>query len=231
MLAALLAAALAATSLAFASAPAAAAEGPVRVDRVHGVRFELDGRILTVRILPGPDGRPPEVTRRVWGKRIDAICSPVFHPRSPSTIVRQIRRWPRGELELRYRFGRDISGRVKWCVLEDGGVDVAAVGFGAIIRVFGNNADDKRAGRQLRRHIKAEAPSATWLPRVKAIVVTEGLITVSTDLEKNRGGRRVARRICGLIRSSGAAAPPPGGPPHTVLGRDDAGLRDCARSR
>jgi hypothetical protein len=230
MLAALLAAALAAVSFALASAPAAAA-GPVRVDRTHGVRFELDGRVLKVRLLPRPDGRPPAVSRRVWGKRIDAVCSPVFHPRSRSMFVRQIRRWPRGELELRYRFGRDISARVKWCVLEDGAEDVAVVSFVPIIYVRGSSADDQRTGRQLRRHIKGEAPSATWLPRVKAIVVTDGVITVSTDLEQNRRGRRVARRICALIRSSGAADPPPGGQPHTVLGLDDVTLRDCAQSR
>jgi hypothetical protein len=230
MFPALLAAVLAAVSLALAFVPAAAA-GPVRVDRVNGVRFELDGRILKVRLLPRADGRPPAVSRRVWGKRIDAICSPVFHPRSRSTIVRQVRRWPRGELKLRYRFGRDISGRVKWCVLEDGAEDVAVVSFVPIIRVRGSSAEDQRTGRQLRREIKREAPSATWLPRVKAIVVRKGLITVSTDLERNRRGRRVARRICAVIRSSGAADPPPGGPPHTVLGRDDATLRDCAQSR
>jgi hypothetical protein len=71
--------------LALAFTPAAAAKGPVRVDRVHGVRFELDGRILTIRILPRPDGRSPEVTRRVWGKRIDAICSPL--PGGPPDVL------------------------------------------------------------------------------------------------------------------------------------------------
>ena len=228
----MLTAALATVSLALAPGAGLAADGPVRVDRLHGVRFELDGRVLTVRLVPQADGQLPDVRGKVWGKRIDAICSPVFHPRRRSTIVRQIRLWPRGELELSYRFGRDISNRVKWCLLEDGGVDVAAVSFVPLIRVFGDNTEDRRTGRRLRRHIKREAPSATWLPQVKAIVVSDGRIAVSIDRARNPGSRRIARRICELVRSAGVPDPPSGGGPHTVFGRDDVTLRACAaRSR
>jgi hypothetical protein len=222
------AAALATVSLALAPGAGVAADGPVRIDELHGVRFELDGRVLTVRLVPGEDGRPPAVSRKVWGKRIDAVCSPAFHPRRRSAVVRQVRRWPRGQLELSYRFGRDISNRVKWCLLEDRAEDVALVSFVPLIRVRGDTAEDKRTGRRLRRHLKREAPSATWLPRVQAIVVTNGRIAVSMDDIRNVRGRRVARRICALIRSSGLPAAPPGGPPHTVFGREGVTLRACA---
>jgi hypothetical protein len=221
---------LAAVSLALVPGPAVAAQesGKVRVDRLHGVRFELAGRVLTVRLAPRKDRQPPDVRGKVWGKRIDAICSTVFHPRRRGTTVRQIRLWPRAELEQRYRFGRDIVRRVKWCLLEDGSADVAVVSFVPSIRVFGDDAEDKRTGRQVRRHLMREAPSATWLPHVGSISVSDGLIAVSTDLTLNSCGRRVARRICGLIRSYGVPDPSAGGTQHMVLGRDDVTLRACA---
>jgi hypothetical protein len=104
---------LAALSLALVPGPAVAGDqsGKVRVARLHGVRFELAGRVLTVRLAPQTDRQPPGARDSVWGKRIDAICSPVFHPRSRSTIVRQIRLWPRGELQQLRRRGCRRSGR------------------------------------------------------------------------------------------------------------------------
>jgi hypothetical protein len=73
---------LAALSLALVPGPAVAGNqsGKVRVDRLHGVRFELAGRVLTVRLAPQTDGQPPDARDRVWGKRIDAICSPPHGP-------------------------------------------------------------------------------------------------------------------------------------------------------
>ena len=41
--------------------PAARAEEMTRLDRGHGVRFTLDGRVLTVRLVPQPGRRPPDV--------------------------------------------------------------------------------------------------------------------------------------------------------------------------
>jgi hypothetical protein len=204
--------------------PAAQGAERIEVDRTHGVRFELDGRVLTVRLLPQQDRARPDIRREVWGRRIDAICSPVFHPRRPP--VRQIRLWPRGELQLRFRFDRDVSYGVKWCLIEDDAEDVAAVSFGRLIRIFGSSDADKRTGRRLRSHLKREAASATWLPRVRALVVTDGSIVVGTDLPENRRARQIARKICGLIETSGVPAPPPD-LPHSVFSRDDATLATC----
>jgi hypothetical protein len=79
--------------------PLAAADVHRGVDRDHGVRFKLDGRVLTA------DAFTKAARRAVFGKRIDAICVTAF------------------------TFRRDISAHVKWCLLEDGGRDVAAVDF------------------------------------------------------------------------------------------------------
>jgi hypothetical protein len=43
--------------------------------------------------------------------------------------------------------------------------------------------------------------------RVTTIVVTHGTITIGTDLAENRRARRIARRRCGLVRSSGVPGP------------------------
>jgi hypothetical protein len=86
---------------------------------------------------------PPDARKQLWGKRIDAICSTRFQVRNPRrSIVRAVRFWPCGQLELSYSFRRDISDRVKWCLLEDGGRDVAAVDFqaGVPARMSGGGA-------------------------------------------------------------------------------------------
>jgi hypothetical protein len=181
--------------------------------------------------VPQEDRRPPDVRRDVWGKRIDAICSPVIDPRKVRrSAVRETRLWPRGQLELSYRFSRDISDRVKWCLLEDGGLDVAGVMFVRFIRVYGNSADDRRAGRRLRRHIRREAASAPWLPRVRDILVADGVVTISTDLARSARSRRIATRLCDLLWSSGVGERPAGKRlPHAVFGRDDTTVRTCRR--
>jgi hypothetical protein len=47
--------------------PAAQAEQVTKLDRDHGVRFTLDGRVLTVRLVPQSGRPPPDVRGHVWG--------------------------------------------------------------------------------------------------------------------------------------------------------------------
>jgi hypothetical protein len=210
--------------------PAAEGATEVRLDRLHGVRFDLEGKRLTVTLVPQPDSRPPDVRAEVWGRRIDAICSPVFAPRKVRrAAVRDVRLWPDGQLELEFHFGRDVSDEVKWCLLEDGGTDVAGVTFERFIRIFGNGPSDKRIGRRLRQHLRREGAKAA--ERVTAIVVSDGVITIATDLAETRRARRIAGRLCGLLRSSGVPDPPAGSRlAHSVFSRDDATLSVCSRA-
>jgi hypothetical protein len=204
--------------------PPARADEATRLDRLHGVRFALDARVLTVTLIPQPDRRPPDVRADVWGSRIDAICSAGRRVR-----VRDVRLWPEGQLELSYRFPRDISGRVKWCLLENGATDVAGVTFERVIRVYGNGPSDKRIGRRLRQHLRRIGAKAAQ--RVTAIVVSDGVITIATDLPESRRARRIAGRLCRLLRSSGVPGPPAGSRlAHSVFSRDDATLKVCARA-
>lgn len=216
-------------ALLWLAASAAEAEAEVRLDRLHGVRFELEGTRLTVRLVPQPDSHPPDVRADVWGKHIDATCSPVLAPRKVRrAAVRDVRLWPRGQLELEFHFKRDVSDDVKWCLLEDGGTDVAGVIFERFIRIFGNGPSDKRIGRRLRRHLQREGAKAAR--RVTAIVVSDGVIAIATDLAEGRRARRIAGRLCELLRSSGVPDPPAGSRlEHSVFSRDDATLRVCAR--
>jgi hypothetical protein len=102
----------------------------VATDREHGVRFSLDGRVLTVQLLPDSPGR---TVRTVSGAEISATCganvtAPPGDPRSQSTVFR---RWPAGETSLSYRFPRDVSG---WCRLDRSSVGiVASVSFPAAL--------------------------------------------------------------------------------------------------
>ena len=95
-------------------------------DREAGVRFTLDGRLLTVRLLPGA---PASTRRELTGERVRAACGTSF-AFTRGTKVRRTRLWPRGRRRLRYRFNRDLSRRAKWCLLEHpAGGDVAFVSF------------------------------------------------------------------------------------------------------
>jgi hypothetical protein len=97
------------------------------LDRHAGMRLTLDGRVLTAKIANARGG-DLDLEEQLYGKRIDAVCSSSFlRPRQHSVV--RARRWPVGARRLSFRFGRDISDRVKWCLIEKHGVDVAAVTY------------------------------------------------------------------------------------------------------
>ncbi len=79
-----------------------------------GIQFSLDGRVLTVRLLPGHS----ETLGTISGARISATCganvaAPPGDPRREITLTRL---WLPGETSLSYRFPRDVS---RWCKLEN----------------------------------------------------------------------------------------------------------------
>ena len=94
----------------------------VATDVERGVRFSLDGRVLTVQLLPN---RPNATFEAVSGAEISATCrtnvaAAPGDPRSQSTVFR---RWPAGETSLSYRFPRDVSS---WCRLDRQSVGIVA---------------------------------------------------------------------------------------------------------
>jgi hypothetical protein len=108
------------------TAPTSEAATRRATDREAGIRFTLEGRVLTVRVLPRA---PRRVRRELYGKRIRAVCGTNF-VFSEGVKVRRTRLWPRGRSRLRYRFRRNISRRAKWCLIEHPrGGDVAFVSF------------------------------------------------------------------------------------------------------
>jgi len=60
---------------------------------------------------------------------------------------------------------------------------------------------------------------------VSTIGVNHKVIVVSTQLRRNRRGRRSAREICRLIQGADVADFTPG---HAVIGRNDVVVRACA---
>src|SRR5215211_7746676 len=97
----------------------------VATDVERGVRFSLDGRVLTVQLVRNG----PNPIETVSGARISATCgtnvaAPPGDPRTETTLTR---RWPAGQTSLSYRFPRDVSS---WCRLDDqSGSIVAFVSF------------------------------------------------------------------------------------------------------
>ena len=94
----------------------------VATDVKHGVRFSLDGRVLTVQLLPPVRNQTFET---VSGAEISATCganvaAPPGDPRSEITLFR---RWPAGQTSLSYRFPRDVSS---WCRLDRQSVGIVA---------------------------------------------------------------------------------------------------------
>jgi hypothetical protein len=95
----------------------------VATDVKHGVRFSLDGRVLTVQLLPPMRNKTLET---VSGAEISATCganlaAPPGDPRSEITLFR---RWPAGQTSLSYRFPRDVSS---WCRLDRQSVGIVAL--------------------------------------------------------------------------------------------------------
>ena len=93
----------------------------VATDVERGVRFSLDGRVLTVQLLPDR----PKVLETVSGAEISATCgtnvaAPPGDPRGETTVFRI---WPAGETSLSYRFPRDVSS---WCRLGRQSVGIVA---------------------------------------------------------------------------------------------------------
>ena len=87
----------------------------VVTDVDDGIRWRLDGRALTVQLLPYAHDR---TVRMVNGTRISATCGanvalPPADPRRETTVTRL---WPAGQTSLSYRFPREVSG---WCRLAD----------------------------------------------------------------------------------------------------------------
>jgi hypothetical protein len=93
----------------------------VATDVERGLSFGLDGRVLTVQMLPDiPDASHETVS----GAQISATCGTPGDPRGETTLTR---RWRPDQTLMTYRFPRDVS---RWCRLEDqSGSAVASVTF------------------------------------------------------------------------------------------------------
>ena len=118
----------------------------VATDVERGVRFSLDGRVLTVQLLP--NRRNPLET--VSGAEISATCGADVaaspdDPRSESTLIR---RWPVGPTSLSYRFPRDVSS---WCRLDDQSVGIVAFVSFPPSRAAGGEGADRRDRHQAGR--------------------------------------------------------------------------------
>ena len=88
-----------------------------------GLRFGIDGRVLTVEMLPDiPDASYEAVS----GAQISATCATNVAGDSRGGIT-LTRPWPADRTILSFRFAREVSG---WCRLEDqSGSTVAFVRF------------------------------------------------------------------------------------------------------
>jgi hypothetical protein len=115
--------------------PASTAPGAkLAIDRQAGVQFRLDGRVLTVRLLPYA---PPETQTRISSARIRATCGGALAQVAPEGDPRNAREertrfWPAGRRQLSFRFARDITRDARWCRLED-----PVVGHVAFVRFTG----------------------------------------------------------------------------------------------
>jgi hypothetical protein len=146
----------------------------VVTDVERGLRFGLDGRVLTVQLLPDI---PAASSETVSGARISATCgTPPGDPRGETTLTRL---WPADQTTLSYRFPREVSG---WCRLEDqSGSAIAFVRFPGVssgareqitetannyARVFASSAQACNAytGRTVCEQVKCQRGGGTPIP-------------------------------------------------------------------
>jgi hypothetical protein len=90
-------------------------------DREAGVRFRLEGRVLTVSLLASA---PDRTRQKVDGKRLRATCAEAFAQGpgpgpGPEPLQTRTRIWPAGSTLARFRFRGDITRIATWCRLED----------------------------------------------------------------------------------------------------------------
>jgi hypothetical protein len=84
------------------------------IDVRSGIKFSLDGRVLTVQLLQSASRH---TIRRVSGARTSVTCGANgASPPSASGATTVTQHWPAGQMNLSYRFRRDVS---EWCRLED----------------------------------------------------------------------------------------------------------------
>ena len=100
------------------------------VDPEARVRFSLEGRVLTVRLLANA---PSETRDKVSGKRLRATCAKGFAQGpgpgpGPDPLQTRTRLWPAGHDTVHFHFRGDISGIATWCRLEDPVVGHVAFG-------------------------------------------------------------------------------------------------------
>lgn len=109
----------------------ASAATRLKHDKVNEVRFELDGRSLTVTVVDLPRYQQlPTTLSRLAGKTVWAGCGTSFRSGRKS-VARATAAWPTGARSVTFRLSRDVSRRVKWCLVEQRGdsADVASVSF------------------------------------------------------------------------------------------------------
>jgi hypothetical protein len=122
----LLVAALAVAALLALASPASAAVRTA-TDRRAGVAFRLDGRVLTLRLLPSA---PRSVRRELRGGSVLAACFSDLARADAGVVVLAQRDWPRGRAVLRVRFPLDVSRLASGCSVGSGeGDPVAQVVF------------------------------------------------------------------------------------------------------
>lgn len=94
------------------------------------MRLTLDGRTLTADLVHTPRfHRFPPTETLVYGKRVAGACGTTFrHTRNGLVFMRRV--WPVEARSVSFGFSRDISRRVKWCLVNgEDGADVAFVSF------------------------------------------------------------------------------------------------------
>jgi hypothetical protein len=110
-------------AIAAAEPPPADAATRRATDREAGVRFVLENRRLTVRLLARA---PNRVRRALQGSRVRVACTRY----TPIATVTDTRRWRSGARRARFRFERNISRDAAWCLIEHRrGGDIAFVNF------------------------------------------------------------------------------------------------------
>jgi hypothetical protein len=98
-------------------------------DRDAGVRFDLDGKRLKLRLVPQPKHFPPDARGELFGKMVRASCG--TSKRRDSLVTQRVQLWPDSKTSRTFRFRRDISRRARWCLIEgaEAGDDIAYVSF------------------------------------------------------------------------------------------------------
>jgi hypothetical protein len=110
-------------TLAFAPGAVSAASARTATDHISGLTFSLQGKRLTLKIVPKATSKKEAAGPILRGRMVTVSCgteSAAGHPNS-KLVARGSGRWAAKQKRRAFGLSRDIATKADWCLVSAGG--------------------------------------------------------------------------------------------------------------